>query len=188
MELGAHIHKRVHHIDEPNIAHALTFSCFGRKQFLKAERACNFLAEGIHQAREKHRFHVWAYVFMPEHVHLLIFRTEQSSPMREILHGIKQSVARRALIYLRKNNPAGLSMLATGQKHSPYRFWLDGGGFDQIIENRQSIENVVNYIHGNPVRRGLCTAAEDWKWSSASDWAGMGQGVVPIDRQSFPVL
>ena len=28
---------------------------------------------------------------------------------------------------------------------------------------------MIEYIHGNPVRRGLVLRAEDWKWSS-SGW------------------
>jgi putative transposase len=26
---------------------------------------------------------------------------------------------------------------------------------------------MIEYIHGNPVRRGLTSRGEDWKWSSA---------------------
>jgi len=53
-------------------AHELTFSCFHRRQFLRSDRACNWLARAISNAREKHLFHIWAYVFMPTHAHLLI--------------------------------------------------------------------------------------------------------------------
>jgi len=28
---------------------------------------------------------------------------------------------------------------------------------------------MIDYIHGNPIRRGLVIRPEDWKWSSA-DW------------------
>ena len=31
----------------------------------------------------------------------------------------------------------------------------------------------VEYIHLNPVRRGLVTRATDWKWSSVPEYAGV---------------
>jgi len=31
---------------------------------------------------------------------------------------------------------------------------------------------VIDYIHANPVRRGLVAMATDWTWSSARFWEG----------------
>lgn len=186
MERGGYIYKQVQHYDEPCGTHALTFSCFKRRPFLKSDRTRGYMADAINQARTKHGFHLWAYVFMPEHVHLLIWRPDGASSVRAILLSMKQSVARRALIYLRRNNPAGLRVLATGQKHTPYRFWLDGSGYDRTMDSRTALHNMVDYIHGNPVRRGLCLYSDDWKWSSAAEWAGMAPGPVPIDSDTFP--
>src|SRR5256885_16898359 len=54
-------------------AHFLTFSCYKRQPFLSKDRSCQWLAEAIVAAREKHNFDLWGYVFMPEHAHLLLF-------------------------------------------------------------------------------------------------------------------
>ncbi len=51
---------------------ALTFSCYRKYKFLAAERACLWLAESIEAARMDLDFDLWAYVFMPDHVHLII--------------------------------------------------------------------------------------------------------------------
>ena len=48
-----------------------------------------------------------------------------------------------------------------------FRFWQEGPGFDRNIFTPQAIEASINYIHENPVKRGLCKRAVDWKWSSA---------------------
>lgn len=56
----------------PGHSHELTFSCFRRFAFLKAERTCQWLADAIQTARVKHSFDLWAYVFMPDHVHLIV--------------------------------------------------------------------------------------------------------------------
>ena len=38
---------------------------------------------------------------------------------------------------------------------------------------------MLNYIHENPVRRGLCQKAVDWKWSSARHYLQEDQTLDP---------
>jgi putative transposase len=78
-------------------AHELTFSCFRRRAFLGKDRTRHYLAEAVNRARTIHGFHVWAYVMMPEHVHLLIWPGAEVYSISAILLSIKQSVARRAV-------------------------------------------------------------------------------------------
>ena len=40
---------------------------------------------------------------------------------------------------------------------------------------------VRNYIHNNPVRRGLVKRAVDWHWSSAGYYAGTGDSPISLD-------
>jgi putative transposase len=71
-ERDLHFRKTCKRYDCPGHAHYLTFSCFRRQAFLKGNTACRWVAESVRQARRKSPFDLWAYVFMPEHVHLLI--------------------------------------------------------------------------------------------------------------------
>ena len=204
-------------------AHELTFSCYRNQPFLRSERACNFLVTAINKARSKHNFSLWAYVFMPTHVHLLIappeanylvkstdsggtakqslgvFSSEYNSSLAknkiiqtnfsvsDILASIKQSVSRKALNYLRQENPAGLKQLATGQTDSPYRFWQDGGGYDRNITKVETLIKTVSYIHANPVRKGLAELPDQWYYSSAAEWQKPGSGPLIIDFDTWPV-
>ncbi len=82
-------------------AHALTFSCYKRQPFLARDRARTWLVESLDTARKKHTFDLWAYVLMPEHVHLLIFPTTDDYSISAILTDIKLPVTRKALKYIR---------------------------------------------------------------------------------------
>ena len=99
---------------------------------------------------------------------------------------IKQSVSRSPLLYLHKYNREGLWRLETGQVHSPYHFWQDGGGDDRNIRSREALQASVDYIHNNPVRKGLVPYPEDRIRSSTREWARVEQGPISIDRDSFP--
>jgi len=185
MEPKLPIRKTCRRYNDPYDAHELTFTCFRKQPFLGKDRTRRYLSEAILRARQMHHFDVWAYVFMPEHVHLLIWPTEEAYSISEMLRSIKQSVSRRAITYLRKHNPDGLRRLATGQKHAPYRFWMDGGGYDRNVRRHETTQKMLEYIHNNPVRRGLVTSPEEWYWSSAREWEGIGPGPVPVDKESF---
>src|SRR5688500_12302968 len=91
-------------------AHALTFCCFKRQKFLAKDRSCQWLSQAIHLARVKHGFDLWAYVFMPEHVHLVICPTA-AYDISKILATIKQSVTRKALAFVQTQAPSFLARM-----------------------------------------------------------------------------
>ena len=45
--------------------------------------------------------------------------------------------------------------------------------FDRALRTVREYHEKVEYIHLNPVRRGLAKNAEDWKWSSMREFAGV---------------
>ena len=167
-------------------AHELTFSCFKNRPFLKSERAGQFLAQAISKASLNYQFDLWAYVFMYNHLHLLLWpKLEQYSILR-ILLAIKQPVAQKITYHLKHLKPDSLKYLATGQKGAPFRFWQDGAGYDRNIVSRDALISAVNYIHNNPVRRGLVISPDNWLWSSYKDWQTEDSGPVHINLSSFP--
>ncbi len=89
-------------INAPGHAHELTFSCYRRLPLLADERALHLLADAISAARETWRFTVWAYVFMPEHVHILIHPSAPRYGIGLIRKAIKQPVASRYIRRLRE--------------------------------------------------------------------------------------
>ena len=97
-------HKR-RAFNEPGHAHALTFCCYRRYPFLRAERACHWLAEAIETARTVLDLDLWAYVFMPEHVHLVVHPRRPVYEVSAILRAVKGPVGRHATAFLSENAP-----------------------------------------------------------------------------------
>jgi putative transposase len=91
----------------------------------------------------RYRFDVLGYAVMQEHVHLLV-----SEPGRGLLagalQGLKLSVARRA-----RARP----------------FWLPRYYDFNVRTDAKRLEK-LNYMHWNPMKRGLVERPEDWQWSS----------------------
>jgi putative transposase len=66
----------------------------------------------------------------------------------------------------------------------PYCFWQRGGGYDRNVIDARTLFSMIEYIHNNPVRRGLVEDATDWIWSSARFYAGARD--VPIRMDPLP--
>jgi putative transposase len=89
--------------------------------------------------------------------------------------------------FLENRNPEALKYLETGLEKPRYRFWQAGGGYDRNYWSTEEIIQRVDYIHNNPVKRGLVEDPCDWPWSSAREWLTGEKGPIPIDRRSFPI-
>jgi putative transposase len=161
-------YKRIKHFNLPGHIHFLTFSCYRRMPLLTDDLWCSWLAESISRALEKHYVALWAYVFMPDHVHLLVRPRSEIYDISGFLRSIKNSSAKRILNRLRKQHPSILEDLqAKGVgADSLYRFWQAGPGYDKNIWTLGKAVEKANYCHRNPVARGLVASPEDWKWSS----------------------
>jgi len=67
-----------------------------------------------------------------------------------------------------------------------------GRFFDRVLRTVKEYHEKVKYVHLNPVRRGLVTEPEEWRWSSVHDYTGRLRepvdtyGVLPVDRVLLP--
>ena len=181
--------KRLTHHDCPGCAHYLTFSCFRNQRFLKSERACQWLADSIRTAKEKHPFDLWAWVFMPDHVHLLL-RPANAEAISKILSAIKVPVSKRAAAWIRRKAPQFMPHMADVQPDGTQvlRFWQRGGGYDRDLWSPKEIREKIGYIHNNPVRRRLIASPSAWPWSSSHAWETGEDAPLPIDRTTVPPL
>jgi putative transposase len=165
--------------NQPGHAHFLTFSCYRRSPILGDDRACQILGGAIDRARTRLAFDLWSYVFMPDHVHLLLRPRRDQYSIAAILKLIKGSFSRELLAAWRTQCPGRLKQLevctAAGTVH---RVWPRGGGFDRNLFTHELIRRAIRYIEDNPVRKGFVTDATEWKWSSAR--ARLDGSVTPI--------
>jgi putative transposase len=170
-------------------AHYLTFSCFRRQPFFSGKHAPLWFLEALEVARRLERFHLWSYVVMPEHAHLLIWPGEDYSISR-ILWRLKKPVADRAIEFVKARHPDFLRRMEhrTAGGRIAHSFWQAGGGYDRNLWTAKEIREKIRYIHENPVRRGLVEDARHWPWSSCRAWLDGVDEPLRIDKESIPVL
>ena len=110
-----------------------------------------------------------AFVFMPEHVHLLVVPLTPTSNVSRLLARTKQPASKQIKQLLVEANSKLVETLTVRERPGKYcfRFWQEGPGFDRNIFSPEAISASIDYIHLNPVKRGMCEKTVDWKWSSA---------------------
>jgi putative transposase len=167
----------------PGHIHYVTFSCYRRQQLLDEPGTCGWLAETIDVARSAESFLLYACVFMPEHVHLLIHPTRPVYSMSQIMRRIKETFTRRVVAQWEDDYPEKLALLrARFASRTVHRFWQPGGGYDRNLYDPETINRTVEYIEFNPVRRGLVTEPAHWKWSSARARSGHQDISLRVDN------
>ncbi|HLA84095.1 MAG TPA: transposase [Thermoguttaceae bacterium] len=161
--------KTVRHFHEAGHLHELTFSCYQRMPLLTNDAWRERLARCLDLAGEEAAINLVGFVFMPEHVHLLVFPTTADPSIGRYLARIKQPFSKQIKAALTGQRSGLLSKLTVREWPGKecFRFWQEGPGFDRNLFSAEAISLSLEYIHNNPVSRGLCGRAVDWKWSSA---------------------
>ena len=144
------------------------------------------MLDALQLGRSKEQYALLGYILMPEHVHVLLL-PNHGKKISRILSTIKQSVSKKVLLYVKKQNLGILDEMKdirpNGTCH--YRFWQRGGGYDRNLRSREDIIQKIRYVHNNPVRRGLVKLKQEWKWSSYHAWKAGLDEPIPIDRSAL---
>jgi len=136
------------------------------------ESDCASLARALTRMRGKHGFFVMGWVFLPDHWHAITFPPRPLTISR-VFQAVK--VSSTIAINVGRHEAGELW---------PIRF------FDRALRTVKEYQEKMEYLHLNPVRRGLVKYAEEWKWSSVPEYAGRTGGEkrcgLRIDRVSLP--
>jgi putative transposase len=168
----------VKRIENPNHARFLTFSCYHRLPLFSNDAIKDAFADQLRRTRSRHEFNLYAWVLMPEHIHLLI-RCHAEATARDVLGTLKTGFAKRVIARWRELDAPVLDRIK--DQDGQLRFWQRGGGYDRNLMMGRELLGKFDYIHSNPVRRGLVDRPEDWAWSSARWWSGQRNGEIGCD-------
>ncbi len=162
--------KRVKHYDDASHVREITFSCYQRMNLLTNDEWRAMLSESIGRAIKGHAWNLTAFVYMPNHVHLILFPSPSASKMEALLSAIKRPFSFRIKKLLEAAHSPLLTRLTIRQRPKvfTFRFWQEGPGYDRNLDTESAVLNAIDYVHRNPVRKEFVTTAAEWKWSSAN--------------------
>jgi putative transposase len=170
--------KRLRRLERPRDVRMITCTCYHRLPLLGDNAIKQAFVNQLRDVRQQRECKLFAYVVMPEHVHLLL-QPATDDEIPGLLKHLKGGFAHRVLQRWRELDAPILRQLTLRDGH--HRFWQAGGGHDRNVYTGGALHAAVDYLHHNPVRRQLVERPTRWCWSSARWYAGQRDDVLPMD-------
>jgi putative transposase len=133
-----------------------------RKLFTRPGLAPTLLAV-LRTTCSSHFFNVYAYCFMPDHVHMILTGESESSSLMRLVQEFKSLTSREA------------------RKIGLVNFWQKGF-YDHTLRTGDSLDAAAWYVFMNPVRAQLAQRAEDWPFSGSFvfEWKSLAAPPEPF--------
>ena len=127
----------------------LTWGTARRKPLLTDPDLTKRLIEILKQEAKGYGMLLYAYCFMPDHVHLLLCPEEGKDPMKFV----QRYKGKTTRIYWRVSRQAKL--------------W-QRGFYDHILRSEENLQHATRYILENPVRKGIANSFIDYPFSGSA--------------------
>ena len=140
--------------------HFITISCYRHSHILATPEARNTLQQILEETRQKYSFHILGYVFLSNHIHLLVTEPETAN-LSTAIQVLKQRFSRT---------------------RSEEFVWEPRYHDFNVFTDAKRIEK-LRYMHRNPIKAGLVEHPEQWQWSSYHAYASQEKQPVQITTQ-----
>jgi len=150
----------------------ITTSTYWRTPLFRSERFCQEFVATLDAVRTEFAFLLMGWVLMPEHFHVLL-KPEPADLTPKIVQQLKQRTALHILGALREHEQhpwcdrmlRRLRLPATVHSQARHRVW-ERRYYPFNVYSDQKLQEKLDYMHANPVKRGLVSSPEEWLWSS----------------------
>ncbi len=139
--------KTIRHFHRAGDCHELTFSCVHRRPLLVDDAVRSILAASIDRALTAHALRLSAFVFMPEHVHLLVWpESPAEARISEFLKTLKLSCSTAVKAELRRRDDPLIEALTIRVRPGVHNFrsWQEGPGYDRNLDNPRAVRTAID--------------------------------------------
>jgi putative transposase len=146
------------------------------------EECFRILTDNLKFYTVKYHARVLAYVFMVNHIHLIIY-FERENFLSAFMRDFKKFTA----LGLRKYFELNYSDMLTDNSFPDQKFKVWEDRFDDVVlYTKKACETKIEYIHLNPVKAGTVKDPVEYKYSSASFyWTGNKRSNLLDYREVF---
>lgn len=109
---------------------------------------------------------VYAFVIMNNHVHI-IWQMQNEHVLADVQRSFMKYTAQMMLKELRNNHPKVLSLFRVDAKDRKYQVW-ERNPLSVALYSRSVFMQKLQYIHLNPVKAGVVSLPEEYRYSSAA--------------------
>lgn len=139
----------------------------------------NIIIDNLSYCQKNKGLELFAWCLMTNHIHL-IARASEGNTLPNILRDFKKFTSKQVVKAITENERESRKewLLQQFKSADGIRFWRRDNRPIELWSNAV-IDQKLNYLHQNPVVEGLVLRAEDYVYSSATDYAGQ-HGLLDI--------
>ena len=171
--------------DDNDGTYFLTFATVQWVDVFTRSTYSDIVVESLRYCIEKKGLVLHAWVIMPNHVHLIVSRTGDSS-LSDIMRDLKKYTSKKILEAIDSASESRRSWMlwifgAAGTENpnnTKYQLWQQEN-HPIILQHTKFTRQKLNYVHDNPITAKLVDTAERYVYSSAKDYVGE-QGLLPV--------
>lgn len=167
-------------------AHFVSFATVGWTDLFTRRPYFEIMVESLSYCIAHKGLILNAWVIMTNHVHLII--RSDTHELQYIMRDMKKYTS-KTLIETIQRNPQEcrkermLSIFKqagrSNSNNTYYQLWQQHNHPIELSTNELAYQR-LHYLHMNPVKAGLVTRPEDWLYSSAKQYAGLG-GMLDLE-------
>jgi REP element-mobilizing transposase RayT len=162
-----------YHIADQNAVYYLTITVQEWVDVFTRKRYRDIIIESLQYCIDNKGLSLYAYVIMSNHIHL-IARAKEGFELSNIMRDFKRHTSKQILNSIQSEPESRRSWMLNifSISENKYEFWKkDNHPF--VLYSNEMIKQKLNYIHQNPVRAGLVREAQEYMYSSASNFASL---------------
>jgi len=142
-----------------------TASVKGYYKLLQHINYKDIIVNSLHFLINEKRIKLFAFVIMDDHIHL-IWQMQPLIHPQHVQRDFLKYTAQQIKADLKRNHPAILEQFKSDASDRIYQFWKRRA-LSIELRTDKVYQQKLDYIHGNPVKAGLCVLPEEYKYSSA---------------------
>jgi putative transposase len=154
----------------PGLTYFFTVRLLDRQSTLLTDHFSAF-GEAMRQARSRKPFHVDAWVVLPDHAHAIWTLPPGDHDCATRWRAVK-------IAFSKALNKSGLNAGSAGDSAIWERHYRD-----YRVGDDDEYAALVDYVHTNPLRHGLCDNLTEWPWSSLHRFVAAG---LPAPQPTLP--
>lgn len=138
------------------------------ENLLKPDKYKQIIIDSLYFLVKEKRIKVYAFVIMPNHIHL-IWRIIEPHIREDVQRDFLKYTAQRIKADLKIHHPAVLAHFFVGAKDRKYQFW-ERNPLSVALYSLDVFLQKMNYIHKNPIQEkwNLVVHPADYYYSSAA--------------------
>lgn len=173
---GVRSRYRVH---EALAAHFITSTIVNWLPVFTTTARCDILVRALEFCRAEKGLQIYGWVILDNHFHAIV----AASDLPRVVADLKQHTAKRLMELLESEGQEWLLhqfsfSKAVHKTKSSHQIWQEGVHPQALLSDEMMLQK-LEYIHNNPVKRGLVVSPEHWRYSSAHEWL---TGAIPVLR------